>query len=143
MGVYLFLHFVSSSFLCFFGGSCAPTEKPYIYILNIYNTISLYTTIYLYTKLINLLYCCKIYCKLIFFFFLGIHGSRYVTTHGIALNCDVDLDWFSHIVPCGIEGKEVTSLSRELLRKVTVKETLPKFLDSFQKHFPCEYKYCS
>ncbi|KAG8197641.1 hypothetical protein JTE90_001571 [Oedothorax gibbosus] len=72
---------------------------------------------------------------------IGIHGSRYVTTHGIAINCNVDLDWFSHIVPCGIEGKEVTSFSRELLREVTIEETLPKFLDSFQKHFPCQYKF--
>ncbi|GFS84564.1 hypothetical protein NPIL_179572 [Nephila pilipes] len=72
---------------------------------------------------------------------IGIHGSRYVTTHGIALNCNVDLNWFSHIVPCGIEGKEVTSLSKELQRDVTVTETIPHFLRSFQKYFACNYEY--
>ncbi|GIX98244.1 hypothetical protein CDAR_115791 [Caerostris darwini] len=72
---------------------------------------------------------------------IGIHGSRYVTTHGIALNCNMDLGWFSHIVPCGIEGKEVTSLSKELQRDVTVEETVPQFLHSFQKHFACNFKY--
>ncbi|GBL71538.1 Putative lipoyltransferase 2, mitochondrial, partial [Araneus ventricosus] len=70
-----------------------------------------------------------------------IHGTRYVTSHGIALNCDVDLNWFSHIVPCGLEGKEVTSLSKELQRDVTLKETIPLFLDSFQKHFACSLQY--
>ena len=39
--------------------------------------------------------------------------SRDITSHGLALNCDNDLTWFEHIVPCGIEGKFVTSLSKE------------------------------
>ncbi|CAL1279076.1 unnamed protein product [Larinioides sclopetarius] len=72
---------------------------------------------------------------------IGIHGTRYVTSHGIALNCNVDLNWFSHIVPCGLEGKEVTSLSKELHRDVSLKETIPLFLDSFQKHFACSLQY--
>ncbi|KAF8791904.1 putative lipoyltransferase 2, mitochondrial [Argiope bruennichi] len=72
---------------------------------------------------------------------IGIHGTRYVTSHGIALNCNVDLNWFSHIVPCGLEGKEVTSLSKELQRDVTIKETIPLFLDSFKKHFACNLQY--
>lgn len=72
---------------------------------------------------------------------IGIHGSRFVTTHGLALNCNTDLDWFSHIVPCGIEGKGVTSLSQELGRIVTVEETIPLLLKSFSERFQCELTY--
>ncbi|CRK89102.1 CLUMA_CG002570, isoform A [Clunio marinus] len=68
---------------------------------------------------------------------IGIHASRYITTHGLALNCNVDLSWFDHIVPCGIEGKEVTSLSKELSKNVTIDETEPEFLSSFQNTFQC------
>lgn len=66
------------------------------------------------------------------------HGKRFVTTHGLALNCDVDLTWFEHIVPCGIEGKGVTSLSKELGRRVTVAEVMVPFLESFAEAFDCE-----
>jgi lipoyl(octanoyl) transferase len=45
--------------------------------------------------------------------------------HGFALNCDCDLAWFDRIVPCGIVDAEVTSLSRELGRDVSVAEALP------------------
>lgn len=66
---------------------------------------------------------------------IGIHGTRYITSHGLALNCNTDLQWFDHIVPCGLEGKEVTSISKELNRDVTVDEVTPKFIESFQKLF--------
>ncbi|KAJ8952996.1 hypothetical protein NQ318_015356 [Aromia moschata] len=68
---------------------------------------------------------------------IGIHGSRYITTHGFALNCDNDLTWFDHIVPCGIRDKGVTSLSKELCRAVTIEEVLPHMLDSFSEVFNC------
>jgi lipoyl(octanoyl) transferase len=44
---------------------------------------------------------------------IGLHISRGVTTHGLAVNVDNDLQPFEWIVPCGIEGCAVTSLSRE------------------------------
>lgn len=69
---------------------------------------------------------------------IGIHGSRYITTHGVSLNCNTDLDWFKHIVPCGIIGKDVTSLSRELNKDVSVNETIMFFLEAFQQRFGCE-----
>ncbi|XP_064639353.1 octanoyl-[acyl-carrier-protein]:protein N-octanoyltransferase LIPT2, mitochondrial-like [Lineus longissimus] len=71
---------------------------------------------------------------------LGISARRFVTTHGISLNCNTDLDWFSHIVPCGISGEEkgVTSLSKELDRDVTVEETAELFVDSFCEIIDCD-----
>lgn len=69
---------------------------------------------------------------------IGLHCSRYITTHGLALNCDTDLKWFEHILPCGIEGKGVTSLSRELQRTFTVAEATKGFLHSFKATFECE-----
>lgn len=45
---------------------------------------------------------------------MGIKCSRWVTMHGFALNVNVDLDYFNHIVPCGISNKEVTSLQEQL-----------------------------
>ncbi|XP_054277333.1 putative lipoyltransferase 2, mitochondrial [Macrosteles quadrilineatus] len=68
---------------------------------------------------------------------IGIHGSRYVTTHGFALNCSTELEWFTHIVPCGIEGKGVTSISEELGEKITPGDVLPQLIDCFAKGFNC------
>lgn len=69
---------------------------------------------------------------------IGIHASRYITSHGLALNCNTDLKWFDHIVPCGIEGKSVTSLTRELGLEMTITRTLPHFLRSFSSTFNCK-----
>ncbi|KAM7359388.1 lipoyl(octanoyl) transferase 2 [Cochliomyia hominivorax] len=74
---------------------------------------------------------------------IGVHGSRYVTTHGIGFNCCTDLSWFEHIVPCGIEGKGVTSLTQELQRHVTVSEVSRVLLKSFSQVFNCEVQECS
>ena len=40
--------------------------------------------------------------------------SRWVSLHGLAFNVNADLNYFKHIVPCGIDDKEVTSLEKEL-----------------------------
>lgn len=68
---------------------------------------------------------------------IGVHGSRYITTHGLALNCNTNLSWFDHIVPCGIEGKGVTSISKELDVNVTIQDLLPLFQNAFQDQFKC------
>ncbi|XP_058444580.1 putative lipoyltransferase 2, mitochondrial [Malaya genurostris] len=69
---------------------------------------------------------------------IGIHASRYVTTHGLALNCNNDLRWFEHIVPCGIPGKGVTSMSVETGDESSVDSVTPKFLESFRLTMECD-----
>uniref|UniRef100_A0A8C5G5V0 Octanoyl-[acyl-carrier-protein]:protein N-octanoyltransferase LIPT2, mitochondrial n=1 Tax=Gouania willdenowi TaxID=441366 RepID=A0A8C5G5V0_GOUWI len=69
---------------------------------------------------------------------IGVHCSRYITSHGVALNCNTDLSWFSHIVPCGVVGKGVTSLSAELSRDVGVAEVVPHLLTCFSEVFDCQ-----
>ncbi|MBX2899334.1 MAG: lipoyl(octanoyl) transferase LipB [Cyclobacteriaceae bacterium] len=45
---------------------------------------------------------------------MGVKTSRWVTMHGLAFNVNVNLDYFAHIVPCGIADKAVTSMEKEL-----------------------------
>lgn len=68
---------------------------------------------------------------------IGVHTNRWITTHGIALNCNNDLGWFEHFTPCGIEGKGVTSLSKETSQNIEPQGTIPAFIDSFQNVFDC------
>lgn len=56
---------------------------------------------------------------------IGIRVARGVTMHGFALNVNPDLSYFDRIVPCGIADAEVTSLSRELDREVSIEEVTP------------------
>lgn len=62
---------------------------------------------------------------------IGVRSSHYVTMHGLALNVNTDLRYFSYINPCGFVDKAVTSLQHELGREVSmaeVKERLGKEL---------------
>lgn len=45
---------------------------------------------------------------------MGVKSSRWVTMHGIGFNVNSDLSYFSHIIPCGIDDKSVTSMQQEL-----------------------------
>ena len=56
---------------------------------------------------------------------IGIRVTQRITMHGFALNCDNDLAAFDRIVPCGIVDAEVTTLSCEIGRLVTVADVLP------------------
>jgi len=64
---------------------------------------------------------------------IGIHLSRWVTTHGVALNVTTDLARFSLIVPCGIADAGVTSLERQLGAEAA--PTLPRAAMRFVAHF--------
>ena len=70
---------------------------------------------------------------------IGINVKRYVTGHGLALNCNNDLSCFRHIKPCGMEDIEMTSISRELGRDVTVVELQDLFLDCFSRLLNFDY----
>lgn len=69
---------------------------------------------------------------------IGVHGNRHVTTHGISINCDNDLSWFRQIIPCGIIGKDVTSITQELENRFTINDMIPIFLENFQDKFNCQ-----
>ena len=56
---------------------------------------------------------------------IGCRVARGVTMHGFAINADCDLTAYDRIVPCGIADAEVTSLTRELGRHVTIEDVLP------------------
>ncbi|AKK03568.1 lipoyl(octanoyl) transferase LipB [Corynebacterium epidermidicanis] len=55
---------------------------------------------------------------------LGIRITRGVSMHGLALNCNNTLEYYDHIVPCGIDDAGVTTLAAELGRDVTVDECI-------------------
>ncbi len=69
---------------------------------------------------------------------IGVHCSRWVTKHGLAFNINNDMSYFQHIVPCGITDKAVTSLEKELGRKVDMEEVKQRFKKYFAKIFECE-----
>jgi lipoate-protein ligase B len=66
---------------------------------------------------------------------IGIKVSKWVNTHGIALNCDNDLTPFKWIVPCGIDDYGVTSLTESVGREVTTKQAMPHAIAAFEKTF--------
>lgn len=70
---------------------------------------------------------------------MGVRASRWVTMHGFALNINTDLGYFDHIIPCGIRGKAVTSLSVELNQEsVNENEVKEKLLKHFFALFEAE-----
>lgn len=64
---------------------------------------------------------------------IGVRVAKGVTMHGFALNCDPDLAEFSRIVPCGIADADVTSLSAELGRTVTIVDVVPATLGALER----------
>jgi lipoate-protein ligase B len=70
---------------------------------------------------------------------LGVRVNRWYSSHGIALNADVDLGFFDMIVPCGLsETPKVTSLSNEVGRRIGVDELAPAFCDAFAQAMDVE-----
>ena len=69
---------------------------------------------------------------------LGVHISRGVTSHGVALNVNTDLSYFDLIVPCGIESKPVTSMNKELGKQITLEDVAHSVSRNFGTVFECQ-----
>ena len=74
---------------------------------------------------------------------MGVKSSRWVTMHGIGFNVNSDLSYFSHIIPCGINDKAVTSMQQELGKSLSMSEVTDvlkqKLADQFRFKY-VEYK---
>jgi lipoyl(octanoyl) transferase len=66
---------------------------------------------------------------------IGLHCSQWVTSHGFALNVCNNLDEFNYIVPCGIQNKGVTSISKELGTEIDFTLVKQKCIEVFEKRF--------
>ncbi len=66
---------------------------------------------------------------------IGIKVSHWITMHGFAFNINTDLSLFSGIIPCGIVGKDVTSLQRELNQKIEIGYVKNLLVKNFKEVF--------
>jgi lipoyl(octanoyl) transferase len=66
---------------------------------------------------------------------IGVHISRWVTSHGFAFNVSTDLRYFDLIVPCGIADRKATSLEKLLGRSVSLHEVKPRLANHFEELF--------
>jgi lipoyl(octanoyl) transferase len=66
---------------------------------------------------------------------MGVHLSRWITSHGFALNVNTDLSYFNWIVPCGLPGKGVTSLAKLLGKKVPMEDVIERVVAHFSRVF--------
>ena len=71
----------------------------------------------------------------------GIRASRWVTMHGLCFNINPDLNYFKHIIPCGIRDKGVTSLTEIKEQEIDINEVKIKLIQNFEKSFDAEIIY--
>jgi lipoyl(octanoyl) transferase len=74
---------------------------------------------------------------------IGVHISRWITSHGFAYNVSTDLRHFDLIVPCGIANRKATSLEKLLGRSVEEKEVAPRIAKHLGQLFGLEMKETS
>lgn len=66
---------------------------------------------------------------------VGLKISRHISMHGLAFNINTDLSYFDNIVPCGLENKGVTSLSKELGKEMDFYKVQEELITIFKKQF--------
>jgi len=66
---------------------------------------------------------------------IGVHISRWVTSHGFAFNVSTDLRYFDLIIPCGIADRKATSLEKLLHRNVSLDEAKPRLVHHLAQLF--------
>lgn len=71
---------------------------------------------------------------------MGVHISRWVTSHGFAFNVSTDLGYFERIVPCGLADKRVTSLEKLLSRRVEMEDAAERVIEAFGTVFHVEIR---
>jgi len=71
---------------------------------------------------------------------LGLRASRWVTMHGFALNVNTDLNFFDYIIPCGINGKKVTSMENELKSEISLSDVKNHLKKHFENLFGAKLK---
>lgn len=72
---------------------------------------------------------------------MGVKTSRWVTMHGLALNVNTELKYFNNIIPCGIEGKDVTSIHKEIHKEININELETKLINNLAKVFNFKILY--
>ncbi len=72
---------------------------------------------------------------------MGVRTSRWITMHGFAFNVNTDLSYFNNIIPCGIQNKQVTSLEKELGKKIDFEEVKESVKKNFEKVFEVDIIY--
>ena len=66
---------------------------------------------------------------------IGIHVTRGVTMHGLAINVNTDLSYFDNIISCGIQGVKMTSLDKELVKKIRMNDINKSLITHFNQIF--------
>jgi lipoyl(octanoyl) transferase len=70
---------------------------------------------------------------------IGVRVSRFVTMHGLALNVNTDLSYFDYINPCGFTDRGVTSIEKEVNRKIDMNDVSERMKEAFAEVFGMTY----
>jgi lipoyl(octanoyl) transferase len=70
---------------------------------------------------------------------IGVRCSQFVTMHGFALNVNTDLNYFNYINPCGFVDKGVTSMEKELKKRINIDEVKNRVIQGFKNIFTIDF----